>query len=94
MSDISIKDLVKNNHVNFKFYRAGNFYYEVKYHTGEYRTIGFMGGVEMDVEKTHTYQFPVPIEDIGNATLLDYDKAITFMRWIRKAKEEGTLVLT
>lgn len=39
----------------------------------------------------HIFEFPVPIEDIGNATLHDYDKAITFMRWIRKAIEEKTL---
>lgn len=28
--------------------------------------------------------FPVPIEDIGNATFLDEDKAMLFMRYIRK----------
>lgn len=28
--------------------------------------------------------FPVPIEDIGNATFLRTDKAMLFMRYIRK----------
>jgi hypothetical protein len=28
--------------------------------------------------------FPVPIEDIGNATFLAEDKGILFMRYIRK----------
>lgn len=28
--------------------------------------------------------FPVPIEDIGNATFLNEDKAMLFMRYIRK----------
>ncbi len=28
--------------------------------------------------------FPVPIEDIGNATFLAEDKAMLFMRYIRK----------
>lgn len=28
--------------------------------------------------------FPVPIEDIGNATFLAEDKALLFMRYIRK----------
>ncbi len=28
--------------------------------------------------------FPVPIEDIGNATFLCEDKALLFMRYIRK----------
>ncbi len=31
--------------------------------------------------------FPVPLEDIGNATLLNADKAILFMRYIRKHLE-------
>lgn len=30
------------------------------------------------------FEFPVPIEDIGNATFLTQDKAILFMRYIRK----------
>ena len=30
------------------------------------------------------FLFPVPIEDIGNATFLAQDKAILFMRYIRK----------
>lgn len=32
--------------------------------------------------------FPVPIEDIGDATFLAEDKAILFMRYIRKYIEE------
>lgn len=38
------------------------------------------------------YMFPVPLEDIGDATLLAEDKAITFMRYIRKSLDEGTFV--
>jgi predicted GTPase len=30
------------------------------------------------------FQFPVPIEDIGAATFLAEDKAVYFMRYIRK----------
>lgn len=30
------------------------------------------------------FEFPVPIEDIGNSTFLAVDKAILFMRYIRK----------
>jgi len=30
------------------------------------------------------FEFPVPIQDIGNATFLAEDKAILFMRYIRK----------
>lgn len=32
-----------------------------------------------------TYRFPIPLEDIGEATLLKEDKAIIMMRYIRKA---------
>lgn len=38
------------------------------------------------------YMFPVSIEDIGEASLLNTDKAIFFMRYIRKALEAGTFV--
>ncbi len=31
------------------------------------------------------FEFPVPLEDIGDATFLAEDKAILFMRYIRKA---------
>jgi len=30
------------------------------------------------------FMFPVPIEDIGNATFLREDKAMLFMRYLRK----------
>jgi len=33
---------------------------------------------------TDDFEFPVPISDIGNATFKAEDKAIFFMRWIRK----------
>lgn len=32
-----------------------------------------------------TFVFPVSLEDIGDATLLNEDKAIIFMRYIRKS---------
>lgn len=32
--------------------------------------------------------FPVPIEDVGNATFMRDDKAIFLMRYIRKYREE------
>ena len=30
------------------------------------------------------FKFPIPIDDVGNATMLANDKAILFMRYIRK----------
>lgn len=44
------------------------------------------------VDSTIGYQFQVPIEDIGGATLLADDKSVTFMRWIRKSIENKTLI--
>ena len=38
------------------------------------------------------YQFPVSLEDIGTATLSANFKAITLMRYIRKALADGTFV--
>ena len=38
------------------------------------------------------YEFPVGLEDIGGATLLAEFKAITLMRYIRRALEDGTFV--
>jgi hypothetical protein len=30
------------------------------------------------------FEFPVPVADVGNATMLAHDKALLFMRYIRK----------
>ena len=38
------------------------------------------------------YMFPVPLSDIGDATLHATDKALVFMRYVRKALEEGAFV--
>lgn len=36
-----------------------------------------------------TYMFPVSLEDIGGASIFAEMKAITLMRYIRKAVEQG-----
>jgi len=38
------------------------------------------------------YVFPVPVEDIGDATFLYEDKAILLMRYIKKALDNGSFV--
>lgn len=38
------------------------------------------------------YMFPVPLSDIGDATLHATDKALVFMRYIRQALADGTFV--
>jgi hypothetical protein len=40
------------------------------------------------------YEFPVSLEDIGTASLFAEMKAITLMRYIRKALEDQTFVRT
>lgn len=74
---ISIKGLIKNNKVFFDSFRQGIFYYNIP------------DDLENEID---CYQFPVPLDDIGTATLLKEDKAIFYMRWIRKAIGEGTLI--
>jgi hypothetical protein len=39
------------------------------------------------------YSFPIPIEDAKGTTLFAESKAITLMRWIRKAIDDKTLQL-
>jgi hypothetical protein len=46
---------------------------------------------EVEVAGTR-YKFPVSLEDLGTATLLAEHKAITLMRYIRKALEDKTFV--
>jgi hypothetical protein len=72
---MNIKEIVKDNQVDFFRYRQGVMYYTVK-----------VPGREKE------YMFPVPLSDVGDATLHAQDKAIIFMRYIRKAIEDGTLV--
>jgi len=74
---MTVKELVKDNEVTFDSFRQGFFYYNL--------TIS--GGGIMKI-----YQFSVPLEDIGTATMPAKEKAILFMRWIRKAKEDKTLI--
>jgi hypothetical protein len=81
---MDIKELIKDNYVKFDSYRQGRFYYNVeKVIRNENSPTG---------ESIEKYQFTVPIDDIGTATLLSQDKAITYMRWIRKAINDNTLV--
>ncbi len=71
--NINIKELIKNNYVQFLKYRQQHLYYEI--------------GYENDV-----YSFPVPLEDLQDAEVADTEKAITLMRYIRKAIADRTFV--
>jgi hypothetical protein len=39
------------------------------------------------------YSFPIPVEDAKGTTMFAEFKAITLMRWIRKALEDKTFAL-
>jgi hypothetical protein len=76
---LKIKEIVKDNRVIFRRYRKGMLYYGVVVSLDD-------GVVDM------LYEFPVPIEDCGDADFYVQDKAILFMRYIRKALDDGTFV--
>jgi len=71
-----LKALLTLNTVHFSHYRKGFLYYTI---TAPWN-------------KEATWSFPVPIEDTGDATFNATEKALYFMRYIRKAQEEGSFV--
>lgn len=68
----------KGSNATFKYLRQGIAYYSVNVFE------------EHDV---FTYVFPVPLDDIGGATLSLYEKPMLMMRYIRKAFEENTMLI-
>lgn len=85
---MTIKELIKDNRVTFDSYRQGIFYYNIQHREVKIET---KGALLKDTITYTKYQFPVPLEDVGTATLLNEDKAILYMRWIRKSLEDNTL---
>jgi hypothetical protein len=81
-NDVSVKDIVKDNHVRFLRYRQGVAYF----------VVGGPGTAGSPMVTREAWMFPVPLADVGDATLEREDKAIFFMRWIRKAIADGTFV--
>lgn len=77
---MSLKKLIKGNRCFFLSYRAGFLYYKIL----DFNNL--VDGVPT------IYQFTIPIDDVGNGTLNDTEKAITLMRWIRKAIENNELI--
>ena len=74
----TLKEIVQNNNMaNFSHYIDGSLYYAV-------------------TVEDKPYQFPVNIDnkaDIGTAVFSARIKAITLMRYIRKALENGSFTL-
>lgn len=74
---MKITDFVKaDRDVEFHYYRKGYFYYLVA-------NVNEINGI---------YLFPIPADDLGDATLNRFEKSTFMMRYIRKAIEEGTMV--
>lgn len=69
---MNIKDIVKDKQAHFLFYRDHNLWYNVEVDDGQ------------GIYSPTNFQFPVPLEDIGNATFNAEEKAILLMRYIRK----------
>jgi len=68
---MNIKEMVRNDNVaEFRYYRDGNLWYRVQWMAQNLSIQEFM--------------FPVPIEDIGNATFNHTERALLMMRYIRK----------
>ena len=67
------------NQVSFTRYFDGQLWYQVDYWDGD--------GTPSDSACRYVFEFPGPVSDIGNATFFATDKAILFMRYIRKHLE-------
>lgn len=68
----TLKTYVANgNQVQFTMYRKDTLYYKIV----------------SDNKEVDGFEFPVPISDIGDATFFGNDKAMLFMRYIRKHLE-------
>jgi len=76
MSLPTVKELVTGTHVRFTHYRKGELWYKV---IGQHNP-----GPGLDP----AFTFPVPISDCGEAAFLAEDKALLFMRYIRKHLDE------
>jgi hypothetical protein len=82
MSKPTINQLVrKHGFAFFDFYRQGHFYYHIA-----------IPNRDDEMGTPERWQFNIPADDIGTATLSRTEKAITLMRWIRKALDSGELI--
>lgn len=56
----------------------------LKEHVSGKVTFQFYRGGNLYYKNEQGLVFPVPIEDVGEATFMNEDKALLFMRYIRK----------
>lgn len=71
MVNVKLSTLLKDKQVRFSYYRDNSLWYELPVD----ESVGLPG---------NKLVFPVPISDAGSATFLAEDKAILFMRYVRK----------
>lgn len=77
MQKYNIKELVKDNMVRFDYYKSGELWFEIIKYVKDYTE-------DTTWRKDVLFKFPVPIIDCENAKFLREDKAILYMRYIRK----------
>jgi hypothetical protein len=92
--NIEIKNLVKDNFVDFDSFRQGIFYFVVRdiQRDKEIHEDWYDHYDSEEDYRFNLYKFPVPIGDIGTSTIRTRDKAMLFMRWIRKAIDDKTFI--
>ncbi len=84
---MTVKELIRNdNRVRFMFYRSGLLWYEV-IEAIQPSSDGTRRGESCGWKSI--FQFPVPVDDCGEGKFLAEDKAITYMRYIRKQVESA-----
>jgi hypothetical protein len=86
---MTIKELVKDNRARFAMYQSGRLWYDILT-----KIPGVVPGTFTEEKKIAS--FPVNIEDkadIGGTAFNAEYKAITLMRYIRKAQKSGQLVI-
>lgn len=79
MKTASISELVKKNTAQFVYFRDGEMVYDL-----------------LDPSGKKIARFPIVVSDkneVGNASFEAQHKAITLMRYIRKALKEETIVV-
>ncbi len=91
MSTPDLKTLLRDNTVAFSRYRKGYLYYVICERVPIW-SVDPLKAEPLYYTAGDAWEFPVPIEDVGDATFNATEKAMLFMRYIRKAQEEGSFV--
>ena len=94
-SSLSLAEMIENIYMSNatkmkQMFADGNMAYFTRYFDGNLWYIVHYNSPKIDCEagvEFHEFNFPVPISDIGTATFLAADKAVLFMRYIRKQLE-------